>query len=75
MRADQSAGPSRLSSCAVRRKEAEGASLASVVSIVTRTRVFGARATGSSGRSTSPSKVAKRVLVIGYLSAKGYTGR
>jgi hypothetical protein len=35
MRADQSAGPSRSSVCAVRRKDAAGASLSSVVSIVT----------------------------------------
>src|ERR1700730_966087 len=66
-RSDQSDGPSRLRAAAVSRNDSVFSAGGSDASIVIRTFVFGSRSTGSSGRSTSPSKVAVIVLVISFL--------
>src|SRR5882724_5099220 len=66
-RSDQSGGPSRLRAAAVSRSDSVFSAGGSDASIVIRTFVFGSRSSGSSGRSTSPSKVAVMVLVISLL--------
>ena len=60
----QSGGPSTLRERAVSRNDFAFGGLGSTVSIVIRTCVFGSRASGFSGRRTSPSKIASIVLTI-----------
>src|SRR4051794_25998734 len=67
MFADQSGGPSRLRARAVRRKDVALPSAGSTVSMVIRTRVFGASAMGSVGWKTVPSNNASIILTIACL--------
>src|SRR5262249_12844130 len=67
MFADQSGGPSRFRARAVRRKDVAWPSAGSTVSMVIRTRVFGASAMGSVGWKPAPSNNASISLTIACL--------